>query len=513
MADFLQTEELALPRDALVSLHQMVDRVRAIQHFGSEEVMDSLVAKFPATVRATAARLKDAHRLGKRDELLCLLYQLRGAASWACAEALSRAALTMIEGFDASDHDPASCTNALHHLLEEIERTCEAIESGNKSAPIESAPSVPLGGHRQRPQTRRQRHSAEASTRHERAGSSPLDDSSGSSPASSPDDVLPLQCCSLFHSMAERFPLHFERTLQQMRTSSREREWSNLMRRAHSLKCGAAMMGAMQLCGAAEALEVALRGAVQLQGAAQPGDSSTAERKELHDNVKALLLVIAVEGQKVTKRLEEIIGYFRLTATTIQASETALSDPALSADEIIKSMWLRPDEGMVKRGSLSWPCTPKATTAGQDRLQVSLGLGLGCAGMLRHHHLTRGAHFTPPHQNITNPNSQDGLARLKLEIATKSLGRRLGRMQGTLQEHVQAAASAAVSSYSGRAEPAQSDIGGAPAAPGWHRQERHGKGGERGRGESMAQKGEQEVEEQGLSFPLIVHHSPLTTCH
>ena len=54
----------------------MVDRARALQHFGSEEVMDSLVARFPATVRATLDQLKDANRIGRQDDLVCLLYQL-----------------------------------------------------------------------------------------------------------------------------------------------------------------------------------------------------------------------------------------------------------------------------------------------------------------------------------------------------------------------------------------------------------------------------------------------------
>jgi HPt (histidine-containing phosphotransfer) domain-containing protein len=221
----------------------MVDRARALQHFGSEEVMDSLVARFPATVRATLDQLKDANRIGRQDDLVCLLYQLRGAASWVCADALSDAALAMLDVVNADAPDPTIRERALHCLMEEVERTCKAIEKGVENC-WSSTPATQLSGA-----------SAPAGFMpHEglrSKGKSRLDDVHQILDAWEDEN-------SLFHSMARRFPVHFDRTLQRMRRSIEVRDWQALTRRAHSLKCGAAMMGAMQLSGSAAALEMAI---------------------------------------------------------------------------------------------------------------------------------------------------------------------------------------------------------------------------------------------------------------
>lgn len=247
----------------------MADRQRAMQHFGSEQVMDSLVAKFPATIRATTLQLEDAHHFGKQDDVVCLLYQLRGAASWVCADALSEAAVSMLDAVTADERNPEEVTRALHHLTEEVERTCVAIEMGSEAVPAEPPGSEP-------------------------ASFTSTDDASPMR-GSDLDDVLQLIDAwdsqnSLFHSMAKRFPEHFDRTLKQMRASASERDWPALMRRAHSLKCGAAMMGAMPLSGAAAALEMALNGALET------GGGGSHDNIQDHGHIQALLVVITVHS-------------------------------------------------------------------------------------------------------------------------------------------------------------------------------------------------------------------------
>ena len=250
-----------------IRLFIMVDRARALQHFGSEEVMDSCLGRFPATIRATVAQLEQAHYVGKYDDMVCLLYQLRGAASWVCADALSKATYDMIKTVTAAVRDPDCCTNALRHLTEEVESTCEAIERGSESAPV----PVPPGS----------------------MASSSADVSSVDK--SSLDDVLQLLDAwenesSLFHSMAKRFPVHFDRTLKQMRAGVTGGHWLDLKRRAHSLKCGAAMMGAMPLSGAAAALEMALNGALET------GGGGSHDNIQDHGHIQALLVVITVHS-------------------------------------------------------------------------------------------------------------------------------------------------------------------------------------------------------------------------
>jgi hypothetical protein len=203
------------------------DRARAVAHFGSEEITNDHIARFPATVRATTTQIRVAYDLGKHDDLVCLLYQLRGAASWVFADALSHAALALLDAVTASDSDPERCARALQHLTEEVERTCDAVERGcelvwigdSSSAPAPSAPS--------------------ASAPSTSAPSSSAPSFRASTPRSPLEDVLQTldrweNESSLFHSMAKRFPLHFDRTLQRMRECLDERDWLSLVRRAYT---------------------------------------------------------------------------------------------------------------------------------------------------------------------------------------------------------------------------------------------------------------------------------------
>ena len=57
------------------AMSAVIDRQRALQHFGSEGVMDSLLHRFPDTVRGTLCRLKAAWLEGRDEDLRCHIYQ------------------------------------------------------------------------------------------------------------------------------------------------------------------------------------------------------------------------------------------------------------------------------------------------------------------------------------------------------------------------------------------------------------------------------------------------------
>lgn len=76
------------PYQVAVGGASVIDRHRALQHFGSEGVMDSLLQRFPETVRGTLCRLRAAWMEGRDEDLRCHIYQIRGAASWVCADRL-----------------------------------------------------------------------------------------------------------------------------------------------------------------------------------------------------------------------------------------------------------------------------------------------------------------------------------------------------------------------------------------------------------------------------------------
>ena len=76
------------PYQVAVGGTSVIDRHRALQHFGSEGVMDSLLQRFPETVRGTLCRLRAAWMEGRDEDLRCHIYQIRGAASWVCADRL-----------------------------------------------------------------------------------------------------------------------------------------------------------------------------------------------------------------------------------------------------------------------------------------------------------------------------------------------------------------------------------------------------------------------------------------
>jgi len=59
----------------------------------------------------------------------------------------------------------------------------------------------------------------------------------------------------LFNSMAQRFPDYFRRAEDRMQLAAARYDWPTLHKEAHSLKCGASMMGATSLSNCAASLE------------------------------------------------------------------------------------------------------------------------------------------------------------------------------------------------------------------------------------------------------------------
>jgi hypothetical protein len=109
-----------------------------------------------------------------------------------------------------------------------------------------------------------------------------------------------------------------------------------------------------------------------------------------------------VEGEKVTKRLEEVLGYFHLTASAIKASTASLT-----ADDVIQSMWqtsIKPTQQQPVPGvgtdgqqkSQSWP--PSPLTHSQARCVARrIARNGACPAShtaLSHHALSQ--HYTTP---------------------------------------------------------------------------------------------------------------------
>ena len=87
-ADHEAARVMEVANQVAVGGASVIDRHRALQHFGSEGVMHSLLQRFPETVRGTLCRLRAAWLEGRDEDLRCHIYQIRGAASWVCADRL-----------------------------------------------------------------------------------------------------------------------------------------------------------------------------------------------------------------------------------------------------------------------------------------------------------------------------------------------------------------------------------------------------------------------------------------
>ena len=78
---------------------KVVDRARALQHFGDESVMQALMQRFPETVSGTLCRLQAAWLENRTEDLRCHIYQMRGAASWVCADRLLSATEDLMRAY------------------------------------------------------------------------------------------------------------------------------------------------------------------------------------------------------------------------------------------------------------------------------------------------------------------------------------------------------------------------------------------------------------------------------
>ena len=120
-----------------------INRAKVRQHFGSDEVMESLIARFPSTIRKTHAQLREALEMQNRHDAVCLLYQMRGAASWVCADALFESIVSLLRAVER-DADNDVSVPLLQQLSEQVQRTCEAINAGPPGAAVSASTGLPL---------------------------------------------------------------------------------------------------------------------------------------------------------------------------------------------------------------------------------------------------------------------------------------------------------------------------------------------------------------------------------
>ena len=90
--------------------------------------------RFPSTIRNTLGQLREALASGRHNDVICLLYQMRGAASWVCADSLFERIVVMLRAVESGSALGASgdgrAEALLQQLSEQVQRTCEAISGG-----------------------------------------------------------------------------------------------------------------------------------------------------------------------------------------------------------------------------------------------------------------------------------------------------------------------------------------------------------------------------------------------
>ena len=109
-----------------IVVERYVDRARALSHFGDEAVMNSLMMRFPDTVQATMQRFRRAWEERRAEDVLCHIYQMRGAASWICADQLLRAC-DEVQAKYREGGCGDNLAGAINHLEMELELTCRAV--------------------------------------------------------------------------------------------------------------------------------------------------------------------------------------------------------------------------------------------------------------------------------------------------------------------------------------------------------------------------------------------------
>lgn len=201
---------------------EIVDRARALQHFGEESVMDALMQRFPETVSGTLCRLRAAWLENRGEDLRCHIYQMRGAASWVCADRLLSATEVLMQAYQQQGCAPS--------LQPQIEALVQELECVNRE--LTRSPTAEEGPRRPVPPPPETGHAPEAGTSH----SGGLESSSSNRRMEAQMGRLEGQLDrldqqlerherlmrrgglldsspGLFHSMAQRFPGHFRRSL------------------------------------------------------------------------------------------------------------------------------------------------------------------------------------------------------------------------------------------------------------------------------------------------------------
>ena len=356
----------------------MVDRARAIQHFGSQEVMDSLLARFPETMKATMMSLHTAWKAGNREDVLCLVYQLRGAASWVCADATFEAAIALVEAIEAAPRvegwhlDSRSHeANLLNDLEFEVDRVCDSVTDMCNAgfSPMKTPDNLftqkPSGG-------------GQGSLRGCSAAA-PEDGQPSEHGASVLNAGLLNQMYesladedSLFCSMAKRFPIHFNRSMARLHDALRDRDWASLRTRAHSLKCGMGIMGATQMSGLAETLENL--GQTLFDGCPP---------QEVLPCVQEVLVTLALQGKEMQDRIQKMVRYISLTQSVIKAKRVELTasdvmqtvgilEHGAAAFDKEKPSGAGSSGETLRREAHSWPGTPVMQSEALEAGIVSL---------------------------------------------------------------------------------------------------------------------------------------------
>jgi len=280
----------------------IIDRQRAVQHFGDEEVMERLLQRFPATLASTSEMLQQAMDQGNTEDFRVALYQIEGAASWVCADPLLSAASALQACLDENHPlDGDSIRQGMAALRHEIERASRCVEGtsqdfGDSTRATGAAGTSAAGAGS--PAGTAGPQSAAAPPERETQAEGGVE-GEGSVFANLPATLEQIGNDSgLFRSMATRFPDHLSKAMQRMQVAFNRRDWACLCREAHSLKCGSSMMGATSLSGAAALLEKRARALVDGGGADAADDAVS--------DVNANMKVLGIEAQRVCNEIQTL---------------------------------------------------------------------------------------------------------------------------------------------------------------------------------------------------------------
>ena len=384
----------------------LVDRKRALTHFGNDEaLMDGLLMRFADTVQTTLTKIKLALQTTHSQDFVCYIYQIRGAASWICADRLQRAtedleATYKSVGFGERLLEPMAL------LEQELNLTCEAVArmtaaqvSVAATDHVETiagaaagAPAGAVAGATGAPPDNLAAPPAAAAPAAAAKTTATFDSDTMKPDATGDDVALALHQAmshmgddkSLFHSMAQRFPHHFRRQMLRLKQAYDARDLPNLVRQAHSLKCGAAMMGAVHLSETARALELHVhamqmqgRGGCKAGGGGGSGGGDTGEPALIHEEslrqIMRLLQALVREGRRVERDIWQLRNCVHDLVTGLHT--TAQKDGRVLGGVDTLLFGLRPRASPSSTGSAphasSAPATPSHLFTGSEPLAAT----------------------------------------------------------------------------------------------------------------------------------------------